>query len=350
MAPAHDPPRDPPGGPCAPRPPRAHAEPAPPERHDHRHGHDHDHDAAHAHGHHHHVSDDVFALGVSLALTAVVMVGEFVAGYFTGSLALLADAWHMVSDVGSLGLALAATRIARRPRSPRKTFGYKRLEVLAALANGVLLGVASVLVIGEALERLRNPVHVHGLGVVAAGAGTLAINIGIAVFLSRRGRGNVNVRAALAHVIGDALGAAAAVVAGLVVVFTGDTRADPLLSVVVSGLLLWSAWRLVTETAHILMEGTPAGFDPQAIETAIQQVPGVGSVHDLHVWSIGAGEPAVSAHVVLEPGGYHGDVVARAVCEALERRFEVTHTTIQPEPPPPKIVQLGTRPPPARGP
>jgi cobalt-zinc-cadmium efflux system protein len=284
----------------------------------------------------------VQALTVALGVTLLATGAEFAVGWWSGSLALVADAWHMVSDAGSLGLALAATRLAARPRNVAKTFGYKRLEVLAALANGVLLGVVAVLVVVEAAGRLRAPSEVEGASVVAMGLATLVLNAGVAVYLSRRSGGNVNVKAALAHVIGDALGSAAAVVAGLVVVLTGETRADPLLSMGVSALLLWSAWRLVGETTHILMEGTPTGFDPRAIEQAIAEVPGVASVHDLHVWSIAAGEPAVMAHVVLRDGGYHGDQVARAVCETLRRRFSITHATVQPEPAPPRVVQLGT--------
>ncbi len=306
----------------------------PPDPHDHA-------PAPAAGGHAHAPQADTFALTVALGLTAVVMGGEFFASWLTHSLALLADAWHMLSDVGSLGLALAATLLAQKPRSLRKTFGYKRFEVLAALANGVLLAVVSVFIVYEAWERLRHPPRVHGLGMVVTGLATMALNLVTALFLARRSKQNVNIRAALAHVLGDALGAAAAIVAGLVVAFTGELRADPLLSVAVSGLLLWSAWRLVTQTAHILMEGTPEGLHPEEIARAIAEVPGVSSVHDLHVWSIAAGEPAVTAHVVLTAGGYHGAVVARAVCEAIERRFGVTHSTIQPEPAPPGIVQLG---------
>ncbi len=293
-------------------------------------------------GHHDHSPrGDPFALAIALALTVLMMAGEFVASFFTHSLALLADAWHMVSDVGSLALALVATLVALRPRSLKKTFGYQRFEVLAALVNGVLLAAASVLIIVEAYQRFVHPPAVLGGWMVVTGFATMAVNLVIALFLSKRGGKNVNVRAALAHVLGDAAGAGAAIVAGAVVALTGENRADPVLSVAVSALLLWSAWRLVSETTHILMEGTPEGLRPDEIALAIQEVPGVQSVHDLHVWSISAGEPAVTAHVVLAPGGFHGVVVARAVCEMLEKRFGVAHSTVQPEPLPPGIVQLG---------
>jgi cobalt-zinc-cadmium efflux system protein len=152
----------------------------------------------------------------------------------------------------------------------------------------------------------------------------------------------VNVRAALAHVLGDLLGSCAAIASGLIVYWTGLLRADPLLSVVVSVLLLWGSWRIIGETGHILMEGTPEGIDAAELEAAIHRVPGVGSVHDLHVWLIAAGQPAVTAHIVLAAGVFHGEQIARSVCEMLERQFHVHHATIQPEPRPPGIVQLGT--------
>jgi cobalt-zinc-cadmium efflux system protein len=303
-------------------------------------GHEHGHEHGHGH-HHHHAHATERALFAALVLSLGVTAGEFWAGHRTGSLALVADAWHMLSDAGSLVLALLASRWGRRARSPRKTFGYRRIEVLAALANGVLLGVASVLVGLEAVDRLQHPEEVHGAGVVVAGGATLAVNLLIAYVLSRGGRGNVNVRAALAHVLGDAIGSGAAMLAGVVVLWSGRSEADPVLGLLVSLYLLWSAWGLVRETAHVLMEGTPEGFDPESVERSMRQVPGVDSVHDLHVWSIGVGEPAISAHVVMAPGGHHGDVVARAVCDKLERDFGVTHSTIQPEPPRPGMVQLG---------
>lgn len=304
------------------------------------HGHDHHHAG---HDHTHGRDSPAGVLAVALGLTTTFIAVEFVAAVLTGSLALLADAWHMVSDAGSLALALGASVLARRPRSARKTFGYRRLEVLAALANGVLLVVAAVLIVLEAVERLQQPQPVEGLGVAVVGSLGLLVNLASAAILVKGAKTSVNVRAALAHVLGDALGSVAAIAAGLIVWLTGETRADPVLSMLVSLLLLWGAWRVISETAHILMEGTPEGLDPVLVERTIREVPGVASVHDLHVWSITAGEPAVTAHVVLEEGGWHGDQVAQAVCQTLERRFHLHHTTIQPEPPARRIVQLGKR-------
>lgn len=298
---------------------------------------------AHDHGHDHGHGSPARILAIALALTTTFIAVEFVAAHLTGSLALLADAWHMVSDAGSLALALGASVIARRPRSAQKTFGYKRLEVLAALANGVLLGVAAVLIVIEAIERLRTPEPVEGLGVIVVGAAGLFVNLLSAWILMRGAADSVNVQAALAHVLGDALGSVAAILAGAIVYFTGATRADPILSLFVAVLLLWGAWRLVRETAHILMEGTPAGIDPELVERTIRDVAGVDSVHDLHIWSITSGEPAITAHVVLSDGGWHGEDVAQAVSRALERRFHLHHATIQPEPAPRRLVQLGRR-------
>jgi cobalt-zinc-cadmium efflux system protein len=314
------------------------------EHHDHG-GHAHDHDGHHDHGglHIHGSNADLTALGIALALTATFMVVEFVASSLLGSLALAADAWHMLSDVGSLGLAAFATTIARRPRSVRNTFGYRRFEILAALANGVLLGVASVLIVREAWSRLWNPPDVQGTGVAIVGAIGLAVNLLSAWFLQAQSAGNMNVRAALAHVMGDALGSCAAIAAGLIVHFLHEERADPALSVLVAGVLLWSAWRVVSEAAHILMEGAPEGIVATEIEREICRVPGVASVHDLHVWSIAAGLPAVTAHIVLAEGAYHGEQIAQAVCALLQRQFGIEHATIQPEPRPPGIVRLGIR-------
>jgi cobalt-zinc-cadmium efflux system protein len=313
--------------------------------HAHDHDHLHDHEGAHAAGHHEHTAD-LKAILVALALTFAFMGVEFAAAAMLGSLALAADAWHMLSDVGSLGLAAFATTLARRPRSVRKTFGFRRFEILAALANGVLLGVASVLIVHEAWTRLWNPPDVQGTGVAVVGAIGLAVNLLSAWFLHARSHGNMNVRAALAHVLGDVLGSCAAIAAGLLVRFAGMPRADPILSVVVSCLLLWSAWRIVSEATHILMEGAPEGIDPIEIEKGICRVPGVASVHDLHVWSIAAGMPAVTAHIVLAEGAYHGEQIAQAVCALLERQFGIEHATIQPEPRPPGIVRLGIPSPP----
>lgn len=308
------------------------------DHHDHDHAHDH-----HGHGHgHSHGTSDIRALALALSVTAVFAVFEFIAGNLFGSLAVIADAWHMLSDSGSLALALFATWIGRRPRSPRKTFGYRRIEVLAALANGALLAAAAVLIVGEAWERWWNPPQVEGLKVAAIGLAGLVVNLASAAFLHGRGEENVNVRAALAHVLGDALGSCAAIAAGLVVYWTGELRADPALSVAVSFILFWSAWRILRDTSHILMEGTPEGLDPIEIERAILSVAGVGSVHDLHLWSIAPGQSAVTAHIVLFEGTAHGERVARAVCDLLEARFHIHHATIQPEEAPPKIVQLGT--------
>lgn len=311
--------------------------------------HDHDHGHAgkggHSHGHAPAAGDTraIRALSFALVLTAGFMVVEFAASALFHSTALKADAWHMLSDVGSLALAMFATTIAVRPRSRRKTFGYKRVEVLAALLNGVLLGVAAVLVVSEALSRLQHPAPVSGEGVLGIGIAGLVVNL-IAAALLHRGSDSLNVRAALAHVIGDALGSCAAIVAGAVIALTGDTRADPALSLLVAGILLWSAWRLVAETSHVLLEGAPEGLDPHELERTIGGVAGVASVHDVHVWSISQGEPAVMAHVVLASGGFHGDQVAQTVCDVIHQRYGIHHVTIQPEPPPPGIVQLGFEP------
>lgn len=333
-------------GPVAPPPPAEVRPHAAHRRHSPGHDHDHDHDhSRHGQGHGPHGGGHAHGGGLRELLLALGLTGsfagvEFAAGWLARSDVLVADAWHMVSDAASLALASFAAVLALRPRSARKTFGYRRLEVLAALANGVFLGVAAGFVVREAILHLQSPPEVDGRVVVAVGALGLAINLLSAWFLHRKAGASVNVRAALAHVLGDAAGSAAAIVAGLVVLVAHEPRADPALSLVVAAILLWSAWHLVSDTAHILMEGTPEGLDPAAVEAAIRAVPGVASVHDLHLWSITSGEAAVTAHVVLAAGGHHGVEVAQSVCRALEERFGLRHATIQPEPAAPAIVQL----------
>lgn len=300
------------------------------QQHSHGHGHAH-------HGHSHGIvqaptsSRASRALIIALCLTTTFMVVEAVAGFITNSLALLADAGHMLSDAASLSLALFAILIGRRPRSKRKTFGYKRLEVLAAMANGAALGVLAILIAVEAVKRWQDPPEVLGEGVIIVGVVGLLINLTSAFILHRGGGDSVNVRAALAHVLGDALGSVAAIASGILVVSTGNFRVDPILSLVVAGILLWGAWRILGETVHILMEGTPEGMDVAEVERLILEVPGVGNVHGVHIWSITSGEIAVTAHVVLASAADRGAEVAMSVRKMLVERYHLHHVTIQPE-------------------
>jgi cobalt-zinc-cadmium efflux system protein len=306
---------------------------APHEGHDHPHGH---HDGGHE-GHHHGRearSAPARALALAFALTASFMVVEVVAGLAADSLALLSDAGHMLSDAGALALALAAQRMAERPRTRQRTFGFRRAETLAALANAAALAGSSVLIVFEAFRRLAAPREVEGgwlLGVATLG---LVVNLACAGILSRgRTSSNVNVRAALAHVLADAAGSVAAMAAGAAVMFLGWMWADAASSLLISVLIAMAAWRLVRDALRVLMEAAPAGLDVLALERTIRETPGVADVHDLHAWRIEEGFDAVTAHVVLRPGA-HGVEVAGEVSTRVQRAHGIAHVTVQPEAPP----------------
>lgn len=279
---------------------------------------------------------------MALGLTASFMVVEVVAGWWTGSLALLSDAGHMLTDAGALTLALVAQRIAQRERSTQRTFGYRRAEVLAALANGVVLGASSLWIIAEAIHRVREPEAVLGLPMLAVATVGLVLNLISAAILSGGTESNANVRAAAAHVAADAAGSVAAILAGAVIWGFGWLIADPLMSIAISLLILKSAWTLIREAVDVLMEGTPRGVDIRALETVIAQTPGVASFHDLHVWAVTDGLPMVSVHVVLAHQ-HHGTTVAADVARAIRQAQAIDHVTVQPEAqlPDQALVQLG---------
>jgi cobalt-zinc-cadmium efflux system protein len=270
------------------------------------------------------------ALSVALAITLTFAVVEAIGGFFAGSLALLADAGHMVIDVLAIGLSLFAAWVAGRPTNPRKTFGYQRAEVLAALVNGGVLVAVGVWIAWEAVTRLSHPPAVEsGLMLAVAFAGLAANGTSMLVLL-RLSRSSLNVRAALLDKLGDTLGVAGTIVAGAVIVFTGWQRADPVASLVIAGLILFSSWNLLRETVDVLLEGTPAGIDMTALERAMLAVPGVSSVHDIHVWTVTSGFVSMSGHVELN-GTSDAHTVLDALTETLRRRFGIGHVTIQPE-------------------
>lgn len=320
--------------------------------HDHHDHHDHDrHDHDHA-GHSHVVPTGPGsrrALAIALALTAGFSLVEFVGSWLGGSVSLAADAWHMVSDSVGLAAALVAAGLALRPPTARTTYGLRRAGTLAALWNGVLLGAAGLSIGREAIERFVSPAAVDGPLVAGVALGGLLVNVVAAVVLHRAGGADQNTRAALAHVLGDAVGSVAAIASGLIVAATGETRADPVLGLLVAGLLLRGALSVLRPATHILLEGTPAGLDLAAVERAIRAVPGVADVHDLHAWSIAEDRPALTAHVVLVPSDasdhqFHGVAVVAAVRDALRAQYGLEHVTIQPEAPAtPGIVTLRPR-------
>jgi cobalt-zinc-cadmium efflux system protein len=304
--------------------------------------HDHDHDHApaveHDHRHDHDLrSSPARRLGVALALTGGFMLVEVVAGLFTRSLALLSDAGHMVTDAAALALALWAQRMAQRAPTTRRTYGFRRAETLAACANGIALGVTTVWIVVEAARRWQHPPDVRGgwmLGVATVGLG---VNLLSAWVLARGEHHGANTRAALAHVLADAAGSVAAMLAGGLQLLWGWRRADPVLSVVIAVLILGSAWRLVRDAIDVLMEGAPSGVDVARVEAVVRGTPGVAGLHDLHVWTVADGFPAATVHVVLD-GAAHGVDVAREVAARLSRELAIEHVTVQPEAPPASVL------------
>lgn len=281
----------------------------------------------HHHHHHHHGGDAnlLWALVLTLAFAGIEAAG----GLWAGSLTLLSDAGHMLTDAFSLGMAALAAWISRRPPSARHSYGLARAEIVGGLANGLLmLGVILFIVI-EALERLRHPQPVAGGWVMVIAAVGLAVNVAVAWVLSRGGAG-LNVRAAFLHVLGDLLGSVAALAAGAIVFFTGWTVADPILSLVVVALLLVATLRLLREALHVLMEGVPLSIHLDEVGRALAEVEGVASVHDLHVWTLASGRIALSAHVVVRDLAAWPRILA-AMQRMLEARFHIGHVTLQPE-------------------
>jgi cobalt-zinc-cadmium efflux system protein len=295
--------------------------------------HDHGSEHGHAHGPSAHARTPARRLLVALVLTATFLVVEAVVGFLSHSLALLSDAGHMLTDAGALLLALVAQRVADRPRTEFHTFGFRRAEILAALLNGVVLGVTAVWVIVEAIRRFSHPEPVGGAWLMATASAGLVINL-IAAWVLGSGKkeSNANVQAAFAHVVADAAGSVAAMIAGVLVLAFGWVVADPIVSVVISLMILWGAWQLVRGSLGVLMEKTPTGHDSAKIAETIRNVPGVTELHDLHVWSISEGFPLVTVHVVLDKHA-HGADVARRVSDQIRRVHGIEHVTVQPEAP-----------------
>jgi cobalt-zinc-cadmium efflux system protein len=267
---------------------------------------------------------------VALAINVGMLVVALVGGLLTGSLAVLADAGHVLSDVGAIALGLAGAALASRPGGPRRTFGLQRSEVLAALVNGVVLVVIAVLVGVAAVDRLSDPPDVEGAGVLAIGLFGLAGNAAATWVLARGERTDVNLEAVLRHSFADALGSLAVVASGAVVLATGWLQADPLAGLAVAVLILLSSWRLVTEPLDVLMEAAPTGIDVERLARAICGVPAVREVHELHVWTVTSGFVALSAHVVVDRESDR-DRARRELEFLLRDEYGIEHTTLQME-------------------
>jgi len=264
----------------------------------------------------------------ALAPAATYMVAEAIGGWWTGSLALPADAGHMLSDVFALAMSAVAMRIAQRPPTPSRTYGFYRTEILAALGHGVLLVCVSLFIFYEAWGRIGRAPEILGGPMLAIAAGGLAVNIAGLVILSGGRSESLNVRGAWLHVLSDALGSVGAIAAGAAVWLFGWHGADTLASVAIGLLVIYSSWSLLRETLDILMEAAPAHIDVPEIHRAISDVPDVQGVHDLHVWTITSGMVALSGHVVAVDGAAH-DRLLQVVCDRLHAQFGIDHTTIQ---------------------
>jgi cobalt-zinc-cadmium efflux system protein len=295
--------------------------------------------AAAPHAHHHHEPGHSHApsagadrrwIAVALALIVGFMFLEVVAGLLADSLALLSDAAHMLTDAGALALALVAARLATRPPGGRYTFGLGRAEILSAQVNGAALLVLAGVIAWEALQRLGDPPHVEGAIVLVVGLAGAAVNVAAAWALSRADGRSLNVQGARAHVLVDLYGSLGAALAGLLVLTTGFARADTIVALLVAALMVHSGWSLLSKATRVLLEGSPGGLDPQAIGNALAAQPGVSEVHDLHVWEVTSGFPALSAHVLVPAGeDCHG---RRAELEhLLAERFGIEHSTLQVE-------------------
>jgi cobalt-zinc-cadmium efflux system protein len=267
-------------------------------------------------------------LWIALAINAAMVAVEAAGGLITGSLAVLADAGHLLSDVGSIGLALLAASLASRPAAARRTFGYQRSEVLAALANGLLLVAVSVAIAIAAITRMGDPPGIDGAGVLALGLLGLAGNVAATIVLAGGGREDINLEGALRHSAADALGSFGVVIAGAFVLLGGSAIVDPIVGLAIALLVLASSWRLIKEPFDVLMEAAPAGLDVDELGAAICAQDGVRSVHDLHVWTVTPGFGALSAHVVVARASDR-DLALRSLEVMLHERFELDHTTLQ---------------------
>lgn len=295
--------------------------PEPTEKHG---GHDHD----HSHGPGAYRGADRRALFVAALLTAGFMVAEAAGGIITGSLALLADAGHMLSDSFSLILALVAVSLAARPATSKRTYGFNRAEILAALVNGLLLVLVSIWVIYEAIRRLGEPVEILGRGMLVIAVLGLLINLVAAWVLYKGGGESLNVKAALRHVLADLVGSIGVIIAALVIMATGWEPIDALISIFISVLIAASAWSILRESVDVLLEAAPKDVDTEEIGLAMARTEGVSQVHDLHVWQITSGFPTLSAHVLVNP-----ETDCHSTRRELERlihdQYEIEHTTIQ---------------------
>jgi len=297
--------------------------------HDHRDHADHSHHA-HDHAHDHvHGAKSTTLLALAFALTFGFMLVEVIGGLWASSLALLADAGHMMTDAAALALAWAASRIAARPADARRSFGYQRTRVIATFVNGCALLFIVAWIAIEAIQRLFNPQPVEAKTVIWIGALGFAINLLVFTFLRRGDGHDMNIAAATLHVLGDLLGSVAAIVAAVIILHTGWTIADPISSLIVGALIVRSAWALVRRSTHILMEGAPEGLDVNELRATLEaRIPAIRDVHHVHLWLVGPHEPLMTMHASVLPGANQATVL-RDTKAVLQERYGITHATIQ---------------------
>lgn len=267
-------------------------------------------------------------LGLALAISTVYFFAELIGGFLTNSLALLSDAGHMLSDIAALALSLFAFRIAKRPATLSSTYGYHRVEILAALFNGLTLWLIVGIIFAAAYGRFFNPPTVESYGMVIVASLGLLVNIAAAAILFGFHHHNLNLRGAFVHVISDALGSVGAIGAGMIMLATGWYIADPLISILIGLLILYSSWSLVKESLSVLMQAVPKGIKIEEVRATIEDVPGVSKVHDLHVWAVTSDLFTLSAHAVVENGGNFHEVLNN-IEDTLKQRFNIEHVTIQ---------------------
>ncbi len=269
---------------------------------------------------------------LALILTGLILVAEVVGGLVTHSLALLSDAGHVLLDMLALGMSYAALRLAARPADDRHSYGFHRFQVLAALANGVLLFLMAFGILREAWARFRSPEPVLAGPMLIVAVIGLGVNLVVMRVLGDHDHEDLNTRSAFLHVLGDMLSSVGVIVAGIVILLTGWTAADPLVSVLIGVVILTGAGRVLRAATHILLEGTPEGVHPQQVAAALREQPGVSNVHDLHIWTVSPGYMALSAHVVLEDRSLAEAQGTQALLrQILAERFNIRHTTLQVE-------------------
>src|SRR5882672_10355092 len=271
-------------------------------------------------------------LSLSIAITLLFVVAEAITGYFSRSLALMSDAGHNFADALALVLSWYGIWIAQKPSTAERTFGYHRVGILTALVNAVSLVVIALLIFWQAGTRLRHPEPVQSTPMIVVALIAILMNTVISLWLRRASRHDLNVRSAYMHMVGDAVSAAGVILAGMIVAFTGASIADPVVSILIGVLILWSSWGILKESVNILLEAIPKGMDMASVEATIGGVHGVLAVHDLHVWTVGSGMVCCSCHVMVnEQSVRSGENVLRAITEELAHNFGIAHTTIQVE-------------------